>query len=62
MQVHEIPREYKGEGRILYIFSTKGLEAIYDVILRWIKFKRNGNRVYIYKDSEKALKEDTKDE
>ena len=25
MQVHEIPREYKGEGRILYIFSTKGL-------------------------------------
>lgn len=25
MQVHEIPREYKGEGRILYIFSTKAL-------------------------------------
>ena len=25
MQTHEIPRNYKGEGRILYIFSTKGL-------------------------------------
>ena len=25
MQIHEIPREYKGEGRILYIFSTKAL-------------------------------------
>ena len=25
MQVHEIPRNYKGEGRILYIFSIKAL-------------------------------------
>ena len=25
MQTYEIPRDYKGEGRILYIFSTKGL-------------------------------------
>lgn len=25
MQVHEIPRDYKGEGRLLYIFSMKGL-------------------------------------
>lgn len=25
MQTHEIPRNYKGEGRILYIFSTKAL-------------------------------------
>ena len=25
MEVHGIPREYKGEGRILYIFSTKAL-------------------------------------
>ena len=25
MQSYEIPRNYKGEGRILYIFSTKGL-------------------------------------
>lgn len=25
MRTYEIPRDYKGEGRILYIFSTKGL-------------------------------------
>ena len=25
MEVHEIPRNYKGEGRILYIFSMKAL-------------------------------------
>ena len=25
MQTYEIPRDYRGEGRILYIFSTKGL-------------------------------------
>ena len=25
MQVHEIPRDYRGESRILYIFSTKAL-------------------------------------
>lgn len=112
MQVHEIPRDYGGEGRILYIFSTKALiytavgagiglifyfifrmlklskvgliitailafigfaigtfkvpeaaglsitrkvggEKIDDVILRWIKFKKKGNRIYIYKDEEK---------
>ena len=116
MQTHEIPRNYRGEGRILYIFSTKGLiytcvgagiglifylvlkilgfsiigllitvifaaigfaigtlkvpesnafeitrktggENIDDVILRWIKFKKNGNKVYIYK-----AEEETKDE
>lgn len=116
MQTYEIPRDYKGEGRILYIFSTKGLiytcvgagiglifylvfkilgmsmvgliitaifaaigfaigtlkmpettafqitkktggENIDDVILRWIKFKKNGNKVYIYK-----TEEETKDE
>ena len=116
MQSYEIPRNYKGEGRILYIFSTKGLiytcigagiglifyfilkmlgfsmvglvitlifgvigfaigtlkvpessafeitkktggENIDDVILRWIKFKKNGNKVYVYK-----LEEETKDE
>lgn len=116
MQTYEIPRDYKGEGRILYIFSTKGLiytcvgagiglifylvfkilgmsmvgliitlifaaigfaigtlkmpettafqitkktggENIDDVILRWIKFKKNGNKVYIYK-----AEEETKDE
>lgn len=116
MQTYEIPRNYKGEGRILYIFSTKGLiytavgaglglifyfifktlglsmigiistlicgaigyaigtlkvpenasfqiskktggENIDDVIMRWIKFKKNGNKVYIYK-----MEEETKDE
>ena len=116
MQTHEIPRNYKGEGRILYIFSTKGLiytcvgagiglifyfilktlgfsmiglvitlifavigfvigtlkvpesnafeitrktggENIDDVILRWIKFKKNGKKIYIYKSEE-----ETKDE
>lgn len=30
MGTHEIPRDVKGEGRILYIFSTKGL--IYTVV------------------------------
>lgn len=116
MQTYEIPRNYKGEGRILFIFSTKGLiytcvgagvglifffimkmlgftmvgliitlifaaigfaigtlkvpdsnafeitkktggENIDDVILRWIKFKKNGNKIYVYK-----LEEETKDE
>lgn len=116
MQTYEIPRNYKGEGRILYIFSTKALiytcvgagiglvfyfmlkmlgfstigliitlifavigfgigtlkmpestafeitkktggENIDDVILRWIKFKKNGKKVYIYK-----AEEETKDE
>lgn len=120
MQIHEIPRNYKGEGRILYIFSRKGLiftcigagigliffflfrmigytlagviitlilgligfgigtfkmpessafeitkktggENIDDVIKRWIKFKRNGNRIYVYKNSTKKEKGDTKD-
>lgn len=116
MRTYEIPRNYKGEGRILYVFSTKALiytsvgagiglifyfifkilgfsmiglmitlffgligfvigtlkvpestafeitkktggENIDDVILRWIKFKKNGNKVYIYK-----AEEETKDE
>ena len=116
MRTYEIPRNYKGEGRILYIFSTMALiytcvgagiglifyvmfkilglsmigliitvifgaigfgiatlkvpetsafkitkmtggENIDDVILRWIKFKKNGNKIYIYKEEE-----DTKDE
>lgn len=116
MQTYEIPRNYKGEGRILYIFSTKALiytcigagiglvfyfifkmmgvsmvgliitlilaligfvlgtvkmpdtnsfkitqktggENIDDVILRWIKFKKQGNKKYIYKPEE-----ETKDE
>ena len=116
MQVHEIPRNYKGEGRILLVFSIKALiytavgigiglifyilfktlkltmvgiimtvvcgaigfaigtfkvpensnfeitkktggENIDDVILRWIRFKKNGNKVYVYQ-----VEEDTKDE
>lgn len=116
MQTYEIPRNYKGEGRILYIFSTKGLiyttvgvgiglifylifnilglktigiiftlifaligfaigtlkvpettsfqitkktggENIDDVIMRWIKFKKNNNKIYVYK-----IEEETKDE
>ena len=118
MQTHEIPRSYKGEGRILFIFSTKALiysaigaaiglifffimkmlgfkmvgliitiifgaigfgiatfkipestafeitkktggENIDDVIIRWIKFKKNNNKIYVYKDEEK--KEETED-
>ncbi len=109
MNTYEIPRNYKGEGRILYIFSTKALiytfiglavglifyfifkiigmqmvgiicdvavgavgfsigtlkmpdskkfeftkktggENIDDIIKRWIKFKRNNNKIYIRKD------------
>ncbi|MBQ2937513.1 MAG: hypothetical protein IJE05_01295 [Clostridia bacterium] len=116
MRTYEIPRNYKGEGRILYIFSTKALiytcagagiglifyfifnmiglsmigliitlifgligfiigtlkipestafeitkktggENIDNVILRWIKFKKEGNKVYVYK-----VEEETKDE
>lgn len=116
MRTYEIPRNYKGEGRILYIFSTKSLiytcigagiglvfyfmlkilgfsmvgliitlifgaigfgigtlkvpestafeitkktggENIDDVILRWIKFKKNGNKIYVY-----SAEEETKDE
>lgn len=116
MQTHEIPRNYKGEGRILYIFSTKGLiftavgvgiglifyllfkilgftmvgvictvifgaigfiigtlkmpdttafeitkktggENIDDVIVRWFKFKKNNNKIYVYQ-----AEEETKDE
>lgn len=111
MKTYEIPRNYKGEGRILYIFSTKGLiytsvgagvglifyailkilgfsmigliitlifagigfgigtlkvpesagfeiakktggENIDDVIMRWIKFKKNGRKIYVYKAEE----------
>ena len=111
MKTYEIPRDYKGEGRILYIFSTKALiyttvgigvgllfyfifniiglstigiittilfggigfciatfkipesnglnftklvggEKIDDVILRWIRFKQKGNKIYVYKKEE----------
>ena len=117
MKSYYIPRNYKGEGRILYIFSTKaviytavgvgiglifyfilnligltmlgiiiavifgsigfiiatfkvpdikkfeitkktGGENIDDVIKRWIMFKKNKNKIYVYRDEE----EETKDE
>ena len=110
MNIYEVPRDYKGEGRILYIFSTKELiytvvglaiglifyfifkvcgmqmiglgadvvcgaigfaigtlkmpdtkkfeftkktggENIDDIIRRWIKFKRNKNKIYIREDA-----------
>lgn len=113
MGTHMIPRDTKGEGRILYIFSTKSLiysvvggaiglpflwffklfqftinpgafvigffaligfligtvkvpnsekfkvtriaggENIDDIILRYIKFKRKKNKIYISKEEEK---------
>ncbi len=118
MQVHGIPREYKGEGRILYIFSTKALiytaigvtigllfyflfkmlgismigliitalfgligfsiatfkipesqafaltrkaggEKIDDIIIRWIKFKKKGKKIYIYKTESINKEENT---
>lgn len=117
MKSYYIPRNYKGEGRILYIFSTKAIiytavgvgigllfyfilnligltmlgiiiaaifggigfaigtfkvpemknfeitrktggENIDDIIKRWIMFKKNKNKIYVYKDE----KEVTKDE
>ena len=116
MGTYNVPRNVKGEGRILFIFSTKSLittfiggifgllfyfifsavglklvgivitlifaligyaigmfkvpdtngleitrktggENIDDVILRWIRFKKNGNKVYIYKTEEEAKDE-----
>lgn len=118
MQVHEIPRKYSGEGRILYIFSTKALiytgaattiglvfffllkfmgytlagliitaifglvgfslatfkipesqsfsitrknggERIDDILIRWVKFKRKGNRVYVYQNEMVNKEENT---
>ena len=117
MKTYYIPRNYKGEGRILYIFSTKAIiyttvgvgaglifyfllkligltmagiiiaiifgaigfvvgtfkvpeikkieitrqtggENIDDIIKRWIKFKGNKNKIYVYMNEE----EETKDE
>lgn len=111
MKTYEIPRNYKGEGRILFIFSTKALiytvvgavigypfyyilklfqlgaigigimvflgligfiigtfkmpnseafkvtklvggESIDDIIIRYIKFKKKKNKIYITKEEE----------
>ena len=39
MRTYEIPRNYKGEGRILYIFSTKALIYTVGGILIGVVFK-----------------------
>ena len=122
MKSYYIPRNYKGEGRILYIFSTKAIiytaigvgiglifyflfkligltmlgiiitclfgligfsvatfkvpemknfeitkktggEKIDDIIKRWVMFKRNKNKIYVYINEEKIKEEEeTKDE
>ena len=113
MGTYNLPRNVRGEGRILFIFSTKSLittciggaiglvfyfifkllglsvlgiiitvifaaigfaigtfkvpesnafditrktggENIDDVIVRWIKFKKNGNKIYVYKPEEET--------
>ena len=113
MGTYNVPRNVKGEGRILFIFSTKALiysgigaliggifyiifnllgltlvgiavvavfaligfvigtfkvpnierfefsrktggENIDDVIIRWIKIKKNGNKIYVYKPEEET--------
>lgn len=36
------------------ITKKTGGENIDDVILRWIKFKKNGNKVYVYKTEEET--------
>ena len=113
MGTYNLPRNVKGEGRILFVFSTKALiytvvgigigfifylifslvklnivgiiamvilallgfaigtlkvpetnafeitkktggENIDDVIIRWIKFKKNGNKIYVYKPEEET--------
>ena len=112
---YNIPRDYKGEGKILFIFSRRafiftaiggfigiaikyimdflkikyvgivcivlfaligfalgtfkvpdiktfkftqktGGEYIYQVIVRWFKFKRNKNKIYVYKEEKKDVK------
>lgn len=122
MKTYEIPRNYKGESRILYIFSTKAIiytaaglgiglifyfilkligltmigiiiavifgvigfsiatfkvpdiknfeftrktsgENIDNVIKRWITFKKNKRKIYVYSNSiNKVNKEESKDE
>ncbi len=122
MKTYEIPRNYKGESRILYIFSTKAIiytaaglgiglifyfilkligltmigiiiaaifgiigfsiatfkvpdiknfeftrktsgENIDNVIKRWIMFKKNKRKIYVYSNSlDTVNKEESKDE
>ena len=42
------------ESNAFEITKKTGGENIDDVILRWIKFKKNGNKVYIYKQEEET--------
>ena len=117
MNTYNIPRNYKGEGRFLYIFSTKAIitltiglvvglpfyfifriiglsvvgvviilifaligyiigtfkvpnssafeftkktggESIEDIIIRWVKFKKKKNRIYIFKKMEEVTKDE----
>ena len=121
MKTYEIPRDYKGESRILYIFSTKALiytfvgiligsifyfifnlmgmstlgvifiilfgaigfviatfrvpdtsafkitrktggEKIDDVIIRYVKFKLQKGKIYVYDQDKKQEKIETKEE
>jgi len=57
MQVYEVPRNYKGEGRILYIFSYKalmytaigaGIGFIFYFILKIIGLKMLGIGIMIF--------------
>lgn len=121
MGTYNLPRNVKGEGRILFIFSTKALvytaigagvgvlfyllfslidlslvgiviigilgllgfiigtfkmpdstafeitkktggENIDDVIIRFIKFKLQRNKIYVYQGEKEKVEEETKDE
>ena len=45
------------ESNAFEITRKAGGENLDDIIMRWIKFKKNGKKIYIYTD-----KEETKDE
>lgn len=45
------------ESNAFEITRKAGGENLDDIIIRWIKFKKNGKKIYIYTD-----KEETKDE
>lgn len=42
------------EANGLEITKKTGGENIDDVIIRWIKFKKNGNKIYVYKPEEET--------
>lgn len=49
------------ESSAFEITKKTGGEKVDDVILRWIKFKKNSNKIYVYK-LEDTKEEETKDE